>query len=78
MSNPAAVAMPVEDAGDGRWMSMVSTCLVINFTTTVLLVNHFDGQTCCNLPPLPPGTSSDSAKKHAHPTCMISMALKEH
>ena len=51
MSNPAAVAMPVEDAGDGRWMSMVSTCLVINFTTTVLLVNHFDGQTCCNLPP---------------------------
>jgi hypothetical protein len=24
------------------------------------LVNHFDGQTCCN------------------PTCMISMALKEH
>ena len=24
MSNPAAVAVPVQDAGDGRWMSMVS------------------------------------------------------
>ena len=29
MSNPAAVAAPVEDVqGDGRWMSMVSTVYI--------------------------------------------------
>jgi hypothetical protein len=64
MSNPAAVAMPVEDAGDGRWMSMVSTCLVINFTTTVLLVNHFDGQTFS--PPPPPLVLHQTVQKNMH------------
>jgi hypothetical protein len=29
MSNPAAVAVPVNDPGDGRWMSMVISCLAV-------------------------------------------------
>ena len=49
MSNPAAVAVPVQDAGDGRWMSMVSNLLTLHILyirfidkIIIMIINNYD------------------------------------